>query len=125
MEQKTFDFLADTEHSDLKSRSEKRIAHKKRKQCQRGQLGFEFLQLKRKSWPFCEHCRVRRAATLRWMIGCGSSLKPAVFKGKPICQSCFGRSDDEEPVTIDSFAEKRTDSGYDTGGFSWIDNGDE
>jgi len=59
------------------------------------------------------------------MIGQGSSLKPAMFKGMPICQVCFGRSEDEIHVTIDDFAERRNDYDVTENGFSWSgDSGD-
>jgi len=122
MEQRTFDFL--TEIDSATNKRVVKITTKKREARQRGQLGFEFFKTKRKSWPFCGHCRIRRAATSRWQIGHGSALKPAKFKGMPVCKACFGRSEDENPLSIDDFAERRNDVDYDTGGFSWSNDGD-
>jgi len=123
MTQKTFDFFSSDPAENKKIGT--RPGSKKKRRRERGQLGFDFIKPKRKPWPFCEHCRIRRAATQRWMIGQGSSLKPAMFRGKPICKVCFGRSDDEIPLTIDDFAEKRNDYDNDLGGFSWSSDGDE
>ena len=121
MAQKTFDFF-DVEPAEKKTRIG--LSKKRRRIKHRRQLGFEFIQPKRESWPFCQFCRVKRAATQRWVIGHGTALKPAIFKGKPICQECFGRSEDEVPLTIDDFAERRNDTGYEAEGFSWSSDED-
>ena len=122
MTQKTFDFISEIDAVENKILS--RISKKKKRRESRRQLGFDFVQPKRKSWPFCQFCRVKRAATQRWVIGHGTALKPAMFQGKPICKDCFGRSDEEYTPTIDDFAERRNDPGYETEGFSWSDSGD-
>ena len=123
MTQKTFDFFSDIDRSESRARIKPKSKKKKRHNI--GQLGFEFVKTKRKSWPFCQHCRVRRAATQRWLVGCGTSLEPAMFQGKPICKVCFGRSEDEEPLSIDTFAERRNDYDSTMEGFSWSSDGDD
>jgi hypothetical protein len=121
MEQKKFDFLSDIE-KDESHKITKKIVCKKIIRQKRSQLGFGFFEKKHESWPFCQHCRIRRAATHRWMIGHGSALKPAMFQGLPVCKVCFGRSEDEIQLSIDDFAARRNDYDGTIGGFSWSED---